>query len=493
MSRELTFNDSWKYNVHAASTANVDLSSINPIIDGYQTKNGDRVLLKNQTNTKTNGIYIINRNNIGPELSSLNNTSYNLGATIRVMYGVVNGLKEFYIAPITPKNFLNSEKIFIASPFSGSGANTPIPNNPYDFYLDGTVAVGGDGSIESPFKTLTELNDAVLLLPPNANLYTAYVLPDTNGYGNEVVGELNIAENLNLIGVSAPNTSINCALRLTSTGSGGGSNVVTYKNIALNNIFTLDLTLSTFAFISLIDGQYNLTRIDNNTNANVNLQGGLIITNIDGGNVNLSSCLIFGDVNVSGGATLYSVNTQLYGGIFKLVGNCTLKTLSTLNPFAGYVDGTVNMSGTPSWITDTPSNETYTGTLNRTILDGSDIYTTGNTVSNSVIQVANLGQILPNSNIILMLNFQIQIYNIAENSNNIATFYKRLTIIKDNDGVIKYIRNYPIDEFKSADMTLCDLTVTNDISDNIIVNINGSNNGNLNGGGTYFGTIKVIK
>lgn len=244
---------------------------------------------------------------------------------------------------------------------------TPLPNNPYDFYLDGTVAVGGDGSIERPFKTLTELNDAVLLLPPNANLYTAYVFPDPNGYGNEVVGTLNIAENLNLIGISAPNTTINCAINLTSTGLGSGSNVVTYKNIALTNILTLDLTLSNFAFISLIDGQYNLTRIDNNPNANVNLQGGLIVTNIGGGNVNLSNCLIFGDVNVSGGVTLYTVNTQLYGGIFKLIGNCTLKTLSTLNPLAGYVEGTVDISGTPTWLTDAASDTAFTGVVNKTV------------------------------------------------------------------------------------------------------------------------------
>ena len=245
---------------------------------------------------------------------------------------------------------------------------TPLPNNPYDFYLDGTVAVGGDGSIEKPFKTLTELNNAVLLFPPNENLYTAYVFPDPNGYGNEVVGTLNITENLNLIGISAPNTSINCAINLTSTGLGSGSNVLTYKNIALNNILTLDLTLSTFAFISLIDGQYNLTRVDTNANANVNLQGGLLITNISGsGRVTLSSCLIFGDVNLSPGVTLYCVNTQLYGGIFKLIGNCTLKTLSTLNPLAGYVEGTVDISGTPTWLTDAASDTAFTGVVNKTV------------------------------------------------------------------------------------------------------------------------------
>ncbi len=52
------------------------------------------------------------------------------------------------------------------------GGATPLPNNPYDFYLDGTAAIGGDGSIEKPFKTITELNNAILLLPVNSVEYT---------------------------------------------------------------------------------------------------------------------------------------------------------------------------------------------------------------------------------------------------------------------------------------------------------------------------------
>lgn len=265
---------------------------------------------------------------------------------------------------------ITDQNNFIAN--LSSGGALPIPNNPYDYYLDGTVAVGGDGSIESPFKTLTELNNAVLLLPPNANIYTANVLPDPSGYGNEVVGTLNIAENLNLIGINAPSTTINCPVKLTSTGLGSGATILQYRNIAFTNVFTVDLSLSTIAFVSFIDGQFNINRIDNNVNGAINMQGGIFSTTISGGVVNLLHSLLFGDITISGGASVYSVDTQLYGGTFKLVGNCTLKTLSTLNPIAGYVDGTVDMSGTPSWITDEASNESYTGTLNRTILGGGD-------------------------------------------------------------------------------------------------------------------------
>lgn len=266
---------------------------------------------------------------------------------------------------------ITDQNNFIAN--LSSGGALPIPNNPYDYYLDGTVAVGGDGSIESPFKTISELNNAVLLLPPNANLYTANVLPYPSGYGSEVVGTLNIAENLNLIGINAPSTIINCPVKLTSTGLGVGATVLQYRNIAFNNVFTVDLALSTFAFVSFIDGQFNVDRIDNNLNGAVNVQGGILATTISGGVVNLLHSLLFGDITISGGATVYSVDTQLYGGTFKLVGDCTLKTLGTLNPTAGYVDGTVDMSGTPNWITDVPSNEVYTGTLNRTILGGGGV------------------------------------------------------------------------------------------------------------------------
>ncbi len=50
-----------------------------------------------------------------------------------------------------------------------------------------------------------------------------------------------------------------------------------------------------------------------------------------------------------------------------MTGNSTLKTLGTLNPVAGYVDGTVDGSGTPTWLTDAASDAAYTGTVNKTV------------------------------------------------------------------------------------------------------------------------------
>lgn len=47
----------WKNSVHAASTANVSLTSPGATMDGVTLVSGDRVLLKNQTTTSQNGIY----------------------------------------------------------------------------------------------------------------------------------------------------------------------------------------------------------------------------------------------------------------------------------------------------------------------------------------------------------------------------------------------------------------------------------------------------
>ena len=49
---------SWKQAVQAATTANIVLSGLQTI-DGYSAQAGDRILVKNQTDSTTNGIYIV--------------------------------------------------------------------------------------------------------------------------------------------------------------------------------------------------------------------------------------------------------------------------------------------------------------------------------------------------------------------------------------------------------------------------------------------------
>lgn len=111
--------DSYKTNVKAASTANVNLniSMLNgtwvyPIIDGYQTKKGDRVLLKDQTDAKTNGIYTVQPGKLHLATDNNNNTSLVNGANVKVLSGTVNGLTEWEIGAIEPLAYSTTNKVW---------------------------------------------------------------------------------------------------------------------------------------------------------------------------------------------------------------------------------------------------------------------------------------------------------------------------------------------------------------------------------------------
>ena len=97
------------------------------------------------------------------------------------------------------------------------------------------------------------------------------------------------------------------------------------------------------------------------------MNGGILGSTISGGEVIIKDGLIFANINISPGATVYVSNALMKGGVFKLTGNSTLKTLSTYNPQPNYVDGTVDGSGTPVWLTDAASDESFTGTVTKTV------------------------------------------------------------------------------------------------------------------------------
>ena len=241
---------------------------------------------------------------------------------------------------------------------------TSLYNNPLDFYLDGNAPAGGDGSFQQPFNTITQLNNAALALGPTLQ-YTGYVLPYAPGYGAEVVGTLALATNLSLIGVTAINTTINCLISLTALPTYGV--VSQFLNLAFNNVFTINMASAPFAYISIVNGQININRVDNNSAATVILSGGILGSTISGGTIIIKDGLIFANINISGGATVYCNATLMQGGIFDLTGTCTLKTLSTYNPSPGYVNGTQVGPNIPVWLTDASSDETYTGTVNKTV------------------------------------------------------------------------------------------------------------------------------
>jgi hypothetical protein len=265
---------------------------------------------------------------------------------------------------------ISSQTEWLAS--GDTGGITPLPNNPFDFYLDSSALPGGDGTIEKPFKTLTELNNAVLLLNTPDIAYVGNIYPSALGYGGEVVGFLEIAPNLSLVGNVPINTGIICPIHLTALNNPSGC-IVQYRQVAFTDILTIDLTNAIFGSVVIQNCQVNINRIDNNFNSYVVIQGGIAGSTISG-SVQING-LMFGDVILNDGAIVNATNVYLLGGSFKLNGNSTLKTLSTINPFPGYVDGTVNGSGTPTWITDDASNEVYSGTINKIVLTSSPLTT----------------------------------------------------------------------------------------------------------------------
>ena len=236
-------------------------------------------------------------------------------------------------------------------------------NSPFDFYLDAAAPAGGDGSIEKPFNTITQLNNAVIALANPTQGYVGNVAPSNIGYGSEVVGSLNIAQNLSLVGQTPQNTGIVCNINYVGIASGS---IVQFRNLAFNGIFTIDLSLCSFASISFQNGVVNVNRTDSNPAAFVALSAGIGGGTISG-TVLIQNGVLLSDVTINDGATVYATNTFLISGKFKLNGNCTLKTLCTLNPTAGYVDGTVDGSGTPTWLTDAASDEAFTGTVTKIV------------------------------------------------------------------------------------------------------------------------------
>lgn len=231
------------------------------------------------------------------------------------------------------------------------------------FYLDGNANNEGDGTANFPFKTLSHANTFILSLDQTKS-YVLIVMPFDGGYGTEVVGELTLAPTLSIIGFVPGSTGIACNLKIVAPNGSGLVNQ--YRNIAMNGTFTMDLGLASFTSLALTNGAFNINRIDNNTNGFVILSGGLGNSTVRG-NVLIQSGVLFGNVSVKPGSKCYVSNIINLGGKFLLEGNSMLKTLGVLNPPPDYVDGTPDGSGTPDWFTDSVSNESNTGTVNKTV------------------------------------------------------------------------------------------------------------------------------
>lgn len=234
--------------------------------------------------------------------------------------------------------------------------------NPFEFYLDSSAPAGGIGTYDQPFNTLTQLNNAIIALGTPTQSYVGYLKPSVIPYGAEVSGTLNLATNLNLIGVTPQTTFISCNLQLTTVV---GNPKLNYKNIGFTGIFNMNLTSSSNT-VSVLDSTIRLNRTDGNLTSQVIVRGEISDSNLDG-LVLINQSSIAGLNTIQPGANVYIQGSLILGSTFTLTGNCILKTLNILNPVTNYIIGVVDISGTPSWFTDVPSDTTYLGTLTKTL------------------------------------------------------------------------------------------------------------------------------
>ena len=85
----------YKSPVKAATTSNVTLSGLGQVIDGYTTLDGDRVLVKNQTISNENGVYVVSSGS-WVRSDDLNSWTELYAASVFVEEGTVNANSSWY-------------------------------------------------------------------------------------------------------------------------------------------------------------------------------------------------------------------------------------------------------------------------------------------------------------------------------------------------------------------------------------------------------------
>lgn len=90
---------SWKTAAVAATTADIDLSAPGAAIDGVTLANGDRILVKDQTDASENGIYVFNGAAVAATRATDADSDTDLtgGTALSVVGGTVNGDKTFLV------------------------------------------------------------------------------------------------------------------------------------------------------------------------------------------------------------------------------------------------------------------------------------------------------------------------------------------------------------------------------------------------------------
>lgn len=233
-------------------------------------------------------------------------------------------------------------------------------------YVNPEAPEGGNESFAFPFNTMAE---TLASIPNDGRSYTIYV---GQGEYNEAPVTLPNISNVNFIGDPANNTVFNFTINYTPL-LGATVNQFNSK-IAFNGSYNLDASLVAGGGVQFLQsGLNNFNRID--TNPNVVLA--IFQTGVSGASIKaravFNDCILIGDITVAPGSEAYFISMLGINPTSKIfcTGNCIVKSLSMLNPEiylpAGLFDGTVDGSGTPTWLTDAASDGPFTGAMIKTV------------------------------------------------------------------------------------------------------------------------------
>ena len=411
-------------------------------IDTYKVKNYDRVLVKNQTDASSNGIYVYYYNDFDEfaNLTRASDLAYNSSAenvVTFIQYGETNGKTSFLqttnlsITGVDPLVFTAQNSIDInmgnGLELNGNTLSVDQTLNLDTLTTSGNVNVGGTLIVtsNSTLNTLSVTNNetvgGTLSVTGNTSLSTvsslgAATLNSLSVTNNETVGgTLSVTGNTSLSTVSSLGAATLNSLSVTNNETVGGtlsvtgntllstvssSGAATLNSLSVTNNETVGGTLS-------VTGNTSLSTVSSLGAATLN---SLSVTNNEtvGGTLSVTGNTLLSTVSSSGAATLNSLsvtNNETVGGTLSVTGNTLLSTVSssgaaTLNSLSvtnnETVGGTLSVTGNTLLSTVSSSGAATLNSLsvtnNETV--GGTLSVTGNT---SLSTVSSLGAATLNS------------------------------------------------------------------------------------------------
>lgn len=202
---------SWKDSVRVASTANVTIASPGTAIDGITLSNGDRVLLKNQTTTTENGIYIFN-GSATPMTRALDANTYAEleAARVRVEEGTSNFQTEWV------QTGVNGTLGSTAVTWTSGGTSAPAASE----------TTAGIAEIATQAETDAGTDDARMVTPLKLATYAGRAKRFSQDIGDAAATSIVVTHNLGTLDVQVyvrenggSKRQVLCEVQHTSTNS----------------------------------------------------------------------------------------------------------------------------------------------------------------------------------------------------------------------------------------------------------------------------------